>query len=125
MELVQSDWNTAPKGADGTEGWQDIDTVVLEDLTKEGDFDTLVVDCEGAFEPILDEWPELLDKASLVQIENDFSTAESASKVMNALEKAGFVLWFSRPLKHTMNFPLRHQFYQIFVKKGTEKKVLP
>ena len=125
VELVQSGWNTAPKGADNTEDWEDINTVTLEDLTEEGSFDTLVVDCEGAFEPILDEWPELLEKANVVQIENDFSTTESASKVMNALEKAGFVLVFTRPLKYNVSFPLRHQFYQIFVKKGTEKKVLP
>jgi hypothetical protein len=92
--------------------------VTLEELTREGAFDTLVVDCEGALEGIMAEWPELLETVNVVQIENDFDTEDSAANVMQALQKAGFFLWFSAPLRHCWSsFPLRHQFYQIFRKK--------
>ena len=116
-ELVQSVWSTFPKGAPGTEGLPSVPTITLEELASDGDFDTLVVDCEGALEPILDEWPELLETARVIQIENDFRRKESADKVMAAMEKAGFRLWFSRPLEQNMAFPLRHQFYQIYTKQ--------
>tara|TARA_Y100000748_G_scaffold288058_1_gene272656 strand:- start:9365 stop:10342 length:978 start_codon:yes stop_codon:yes gene_type:complete len=118
-ELVQYGWNTAPKGAPGTEGWWDVQTVALEELTKEGDFDTLVVDCEGAFEGVLAEWPELLETVDVVQIENDFNVDASATNVMLALQKAGFYLWFSAPLQSWHSFPRGHQFYQIFRKKDS------
>jgi len=122
-ELVQHGWRTAPKGQAGTEGWRDVQCVTLEELTREGTFDTLVVDCEGALEGILAEWPELLETVNVVQIENDFDTKDSAANVMRALRKAGFFLWFSAPLQHCWcSFPLQHQFYQIFRKKDRREE---
>jgi hypothetical protein len=45
----------------------------LEDLEKmiNDKFDVLVIDCEGAFNNILNEFPEILDSVKLIIIEND------------------------------------------------------
>ena len=58
-------------------------------------FDVLVVDCEGAFYNIVNEIPEILDKASLIIIEMD-GNCENVEPLRNKLLKSGFTLVHSQ-----------------------------
>jgi hypothetical protein len=55
-------------------GYQWVPTITLEKLKEKYniDFDTLVLDCEGAFYYILMDMPEILENVNLVIMENDY-----------------------------------------------------
>jgi len=72
-KLIQKDWNTFP--SDFLEdGYTWVNTITFNDLKKKYnlDFDTLVLDCEGAFYYILIDMPEILDNINLIIVENDY-----------------------------------------------------
>ena len=58
-------------------------------------FDVLVVDCEGAFYNIVNEIPDILDKASLIIIEMD-GVCENVEPLRNKFLKSGFTLVHSQ-----------------------------
>ena len=58
-------------------------------------FDVLVIDCEGAFYNIVNEIPEILDKASLIIIEMD-GDCENVESLRNKILKSGFTLIHSQ-----------------------------
>ncbi len=69
--------------------WEDCKKVMnftLQDLGIE--FDVISADCEGAFIPICEDFPELLEKASLVFLENDGDT----TKHRKMLQENGFTV---------------------------------
>jgi FkbM family methyltransferase len=53
-------------------------------------FDHLVIDCEGAFLPIVKEWPSILDGIVKIIFENDFETDEQAEEMRKIFVDAGF-----------------------------------
>jgi FkbM family methyltransferase len=72
-KLIQQHWNTIPSDVlfpDYT--W--VNTITLEELRAKYNmvFDTLVLDCEGAFYYILIDMPEILDTIELIIMENDY-----------------------------------------------------
>ena len=72
-KLIQKGWDTMPSET-LEEGYQWVNTITLEQLKTKYtiDFDTLVLDCEGAFYYILMDMPELLTHINLIIMENDY-----------------------------------------------------
>ena len=71
--LIQYGWDTF-ESDEILEGFNRVNTIAWEDFqTKYNiEFDTLVLDCEGAFYHILVDMPEILTHIKKIFIENDF-----------------------------------------------------
>lgn len=71
--LIQKGWDTLPSDT-LLEGYNWVNTITLDDLKRKYNiaFDTLVLDCEGAFYYILMDMPEILDNIKLIIMENDY-----------------------------------------------------
>ena len=74
------------------DGYHFVNTITFEELYAKYNinFDTLVLDCEGAFYYILVDTPEILDNINLIIMENDFRTAEHKEYARNQFKERGF-----------------------------------
>ena len=72
-KLIQKKWDTIPSEI-LQEGYKWVNTITLNDLKNKYniEFDTLVLDCEGAFYYILMDMPEILNNINLIIMENDY-----------------------------------------------------
>jgi FkbM family methyltransferase len=72
-KLIQKDWDTFPSDI-LYDSFNWVNTITLEELKNKYNiqFDTLVLDCEGAFYYILMDMPEILDNINLIIMENDY-----------------------------------------------------
>ena len=72
--LIQKEWLTMESN-EVLDGYKKIKTISLEELYNkyEINFDTLILDCEGAFYEILIDFPELLNNINLIIMENDYT----------------------------------------------------
>jgi FkbM family methyltransferase len=72
--LIQAGWETKPSDI-LLPGYNWVNTITLAQLNAKYniDFDTLVLDCEGAFYYILMDTPEILDTIKLIIMENDYT----------------------------------------------------
>lgn len=72
-KLIQRGWDTLPSNV-LLDGYHWVNTITLENLKIKYnvDFDTLVLDCEGAFYYILMDMPEILNNINLIIMENDY-----------------------------------------------------
>lgn len=82
-------------------------------------FDTLVLDCEGAFYYILKDEPSILDTITTVLMENDYQSPDHKEYVDTQLKQRGFEVVYSEPLDASIPlFPhTRHAFYEAWQKK--------
>ena len=90
-KLIQKGWDTKPSEVLEDEFiW--INTITLDELRLKYkiDFDTLVLDCEGAFYYILMDMPEILDNIKLVIMENDYRNIDHKNFVDSVLTFRGF-----------------------------------
>ena len=90
-KLIQTGWNTIPSDT-LIEGYKWVNTITLEQLKTKYNikFDTLVLDCEGAFYYILMDMPELLNNINLIIMENDYFELYKKQYVDEILTKNGF-----------------------------------
>ncbi len=72
-KLIQHEWETIPSDT-LLEGYQWVNIISLPELRDKYkiEFDTLVLDCEGAFYYILMDMPDILDNINLIIMENDY-----------------------------------------------------
>lgn len=72
--LIQKEWNTLPSDT-LLDGYHWINTITFDELKTKYNvaFDTLVLDCEGAFYYILMDMPEILNNIHLIIMENDYN----------------------------------------------------
>ena len=72
-KLIQCGWDTVVSDT-VLPGYHSVQTITLEELRNKYKiaFDTLVLDCEGAFYYILTDMPDILDNINLVIMENDY-----------------------------------------------------
>ena len=72
-KLIQCGWDTIVSD-EVLPGYHSVQTITLEELRNKYkiDFDTLILDCEGAFYYILTDMPDILDNINLVIMENDY-----------------------------------------------------
>ena len=92
-KLVQRGWDTMPSET-LPDGYHWISTMNVEQLNSKYQipFDTLVLDCEGAFYYILMDMPEILNNINLILMENDYYNFEHKKKVDEILIKHHFYL---------------------------------
>lgn len=95
-KLMQKVWVT--KHSDVLEdGYNWISTITLDSLETKYNikFDTLVLDCEGAFYYILIEMPEILNNINLIIMENDYWDISHKNYIDEVLVKNNFYIDYS------------------------------
>lgn len=110
-KLIQSGWVTIPSD-EVLPGHFPVNTITWKELTDKYNitFDTLVLDCEGAFYYILQDMPEILDNIKLIIMENDyFADWSRLDFVLNTLKNKGFQCVFNKELGNE-----RADFYQVW-----------
>lgn len=72
--LIQKDWNAIESNI-LLDGYKSVKNITLDELYSKYNihFDTLVLDCEGAFYYILMDMPNILDSVNLIIMENDYT----------------------------------------------------
>lgn len=96
-KLIQKGWNTIVSDV-LEDGYENVNTITLDELYKKYNiyFDTLILDCEGAFYYILMDMPEILDTVNLIIMENDYMNINEKNFVDNVLIMNGFYVDYSR-----------------------------
>jgi len=74
------------------DGYTVVNTLTFEQLKAKYniDFDTLILDCEGAFYYILNDMPEILNNIKLIIVENDYAELVHKIRVDAILKKNNF-----------------------------------
>jgi FkbM family methyltransferase len=92
-KLIQKGWDTIPSDT-LHDGFSWVNTVTLDELKSKYniEFDTLVLDCEGAFYYILMDMPEILDNIKLIIMENDYWDISKKQYIDEILRKNNFYI---------------------------------
>jgi FkbM family methyltransferase len=90
-KLIQSGWTTKPSEVLEV-GYSWVNTISLDELKAKYsiNFDTLVLDCEGAFYYILMDMPEILNNINLIIMENDYTDISHKQYIDTILHQNGF-----------------------------------
>ncbi len=90
-KLIQKGWDTIASET-LLDGYTEVKTITLDELTKKYNivFDTLVLDCEGAFYYILMDMPEILNNVKLIIMENDYHDITCKNYVDSILKQNNF-----------------------------------
>ena len=91
--LIQRGWETIVSDT-VLDGYKPVSSITYDDLIAKYniDFDTLVIDCEGALYYILQDMPEMLDHISLIIMENDYHDITHKEYVDKILKEKNFVV---------------------------------
>jgi len=92
-KLIQRGWETIPSDV-LLDGYNNINTITIDELITKYNivFDTLVLDCEGAFYYILMDMPEILKNINLIIMENDYWDINKKQYVDQILKKNHFYI---------------------------------
>ena len=111
-QLIQRGWNTIESEV-VLEGYSPVSCITYADLMTKYNiaFDTLVLDCEGAFYYILQDMSDMLKNINLIIMENDYNLIEHKEFVDNALIASGLhrVHWEAGGWG-----PCFHRFYEVW-----------
>jgi FkbM family methyltransferase len=90
-KLIQKGWDTMPSDT-LLDGFSWVNTITLDNLKNKYNiaFDTLVLDCEGAFYYILIDMPQILDNIHLIIMENDYWDISHKQYIDDVLLKNNF-----------------------------------
>ena len=113
-QLIQKDWDTIPSDV-LLEGYTRVNTITLPELKEMCDinFDTLVLDCEGAFYYILLDYPEILNGVNLIIMENDYHEYSHKEYIDTTLKHNGFNVDYSEPGGWG---PCENNFYEVWTR---------
>ena len=119
-KLIQKGWDTIESDALESdtllEGYTKVKSITWEELNEKYkiDFDTLVLDCEGAFYYILLDMPEILENIKLIIMENDYYDYSHKIYIDEQLRKNNFYRSYSKigGWGHFYN-----NFFEVWVKK--------
>jgi len=113
-KLIQRGWDTMERNK-LLPGYKWVPTITLDKLyAKYGiQFDTLVLDCEGAFYYILRDMPEILNPVNLIIMENDYHDIKHKKAVDACLIKAGFTSIYQEAGGWG---PCQSKFFEVFSK---------
>jgi FkbM family methyltransferase len=95
-KLIQKGWDTVVSDT-LKEGYKFVNTITLDELYAKYNiiFDTLVLDCEGAFYYILIDMPEILNSVNLIIMENDYLDITKKQYIDDVLIKNNFYVDYS------------------------------
>jgi FkbM family methyltransferase len=90
-KLIQKGWDTMVSDT-LLLGYKWVNTITWKDLNNKYNikFNTLVLDCEGAFYYILMDIPEILTDINLIIMENDYHNIEHKKYIDNVLKTNNF-----------------------------------
>jgi FkbM family methyltransferase len=96
--LIQRGWDTIPSDT-LQNGYRWVNTITLDKLKTKYNivFDTLVLDCEGAFYYILMDMPEILNNINLIIMENDYHDISHKQYIDNVLIQHNFYIHYQEP----------------------------
>jgi FkbM family methyltransferase len=91
--LIQREWETI-ESDQVLDGYKKVNTITLEELNNKYNisFDTIVLDCEGAFYYILMDMPEILDNVKTIIMENDYHEYDKKAYVDSILTEKSFTV---------------------------------
>lgn len=114
-KLIQSGWQTIPSDT-LSEGYNWVNTITYGELiTKYNiEFDTLVLDCEGAFYYILMDTPEILNNIQLIIMENDYNDISHKNYIDDILTKNNF---YRDYVEGNGWGPCEHFFFEVWKKR--------
>lgn len=112
--LIQKDWTTMESDTIPY-SYKKVNIISWEELNNKYkiDFDTLILDCEGAFYFILMDFPEILNNIKLIIMENDYPELEKKQYVDKILLENNFKIIYT---KNGGWGPCRNNFYEIWIK---------
>lgn len=110
--MIQNGWSCM-KSDIILDGFIKVNTITYNELCKKYNikFDTLILDCEGAFYDILADMPEILDGVKLVIIENDFTELHKKQYVDYLMTKHGLKIVYSMAGGFG---PCQNNFYEVW-----------
>ena len=113
-KLIQKDWDTMVSDV-VLNGYFPVNIISWEELNAKYNivFDTLVLDCEGAFYYILMDMPEILTNIKTIIMENDYWEIEKKEYVDNILKQNNFSVSYSE--KGGWG-PCKDRFFEVWVK---------
>jgi len=96
-KLIQKGWDSIPSDVIKP-GYVNVNIIDFENLQKKYNiiFDTLVLDCEGAFYFILEDMPTILNNIKLIITENDYKYINHYNFIKENLNKNGFKIVYSK-----------------------------
>ena len=99
-------------------GYKWVKTITLDELRAKYNinFDTLVLDCEGAFYNILLDMPEIMDNIKLIIIENDFKEKNQKNYVDSVFTKNNFEVIYHEEYSRSP-FACKKNFFEVWKKK--------
>lgn len=95
-KLIQKEWDTIPSNV-LLDGYKNVNIISYNELVNKYNiqFDTLVLDCEGAFYYILQDMPEVLNNIKLIIMENDYHNINHKIYIDNMLKSNNFYVDYS------------------------------
>ena len=95
-KLIQKGWDTIASDV-VLHGYTPVNTITWDKLNAKYNipFDTLVLDCEGAFYYILMDMPEILTNINLIIMENDYHDITHKKYIDGVLLEQGFYVDYS------------------------------
>ena len=120
--LIQKGWQTIQSDEE-KEGYAPVTIFSYDELRTKYDieFDTLVLDCEGAFYTILQDFPEILDTIQTIFVENDYRDIEHKKYVDDELRKKDFACVYTKKGEleaKQLGFPCLDNFYEVWKKNA-------
>ena len=114
--LIQQGWDTIVSYV-LLPGYEKVNTITFEQLKEKYkiQFDTLVLDCEGAFYYILMDFPEILDGIKLIIMENDYKIFSHKEYIDSILKKNNFYIDYSGTDVNAWG-NCKKNFYEVWVK---------
>lgn len=114
VPMIQQGWKTIPSNV-VLPGFFPVNTITFDELQKKYqiEFDTMVVDCEGALYYILNEEPDMLKNMNTIIIENDFEDGGHVGFVHDQFRRNGFQVVYTQAGGWG---PCYHYFYQVWKK---------
>ena len=116
QKLIQNGWETYPSEV-LVDGFKWVKTIDYHSFREKYPlrFDTLVLDCEGAFYYILKSMPTILDHIKLILVENDYPTIEQKIEVDSTLKLLGFYRDYVQPGGLDW-LPCKHFFFEVWIR---------
>ena len=117
-KLIQKGWDTMISD-ELLPGYKKVNTITLEEINNKYNimFDTLVIDCEGAFYYILLDMPEILNNINLIIMENDYRNYEHKLYIDNKLREKNFEVVYSHFGGWDNTCPCFNNFFETWKKK--------
>ena len=100
-------------------GYTPVKNITLEELKSKYniEFDTLILDCEGAFYYILMDMPEILNNINLIIMENDYHNISHKEYIDHVLKNNNF---YADYIQAGGWGPCYNNFYEAWKRKPAE-----